>query len=284
VRESFIQEFRGVVEEAFGFERTLAKWLSQVESDVKSVVSESVSVDRLAFPMAQMAAQFDVLTVPSSVGGAPEQITVAAPFNTGLLDQSRSVLADFINERGQVAQLRLEAEQVEHAFSQSKVLRMNLEARSLEIKIEKECIDRQLTKFRAQQAEEREKSFVAVRNSKDPESSLELRENIEAIIQELKTKGAQQVAERMGGLREGLATNVHSLGLISAQLWIKIERFARSVQIFDSRLQISPRTPQHEPRSEGIADVEKMLAEIRRRRKDVMRDISRLSAELQTDT
>jgi hypothetical protein len=74
------------------------------------------------------------------------------------------------------------------------------------------------------------------------------------------------------------------LSLVSAQLWRKIERFARSVQIFDSRPQIAPRAPRNDPRSGGIPEIEEKLAEIRKRRQEVLREVSRLSAELQADT
>jgi hypothetical protein len=290
LRGRFIADFQKLMDEAFGFERLVGGWLSETTNELKEILSESSTMrpfvcDDSSF-LAQLAGIQSLL--PKGTIAKPE-VFPESPFTTALLERPRALLTELMNERTQLDQVRLDNEEAERAHQQSRVLAMSLEARNLEIDIEKDAIAKQLAKFRTEQTEEFERSFDVVQTFQESERST-LRSSLESLIDQLRNAAPRRPSARLVDFRTAAASHLSDLSMANNQLWMKVECLARSVQLFEAHGQTMPMPmppalsvsfPAEEPAVDAtIAEVEEKLAGIRRRRAEVMRDVTKLYAQL----
>jgi hypothetical protein len=288
LRGLFVADFQKLMDDTFAFERITGAWLSEFTSELKDLLKEQPSVRPFIYDDSSIVSQLaGIQTLLPKMPTAKLEPLTESPFTGSLLERPRALLAELVNERTQLDQIRADNEEAERAHQQSYILGLNLEARNLEIDIEKDTIAKHVTKFRTDQTEEFERSFDVIQNSQESERST-LRNSLESLIDQLRNLGPRRASVKLLDFRHTTGNQISDLNLANNQLWIKVERFARSVQLFDGHSQL-PAAPSvsfqlDEPPCDGtLAEVEEKLAAIQRRRAQVMRDVARLCAELSTE-
>jgi chromosome segregation ATPase len=78
---------------------------------------------------------------------------------------------------------------------------------------------------------------------------------------------------------EGLTKQIPELNLSSRRLAQTCERVGRAIKLFEAHE--SPPMRETQSVNDELADVQEKLAQIRRRRQEVMRDVSKLTEELE---
>jgi hypothetical protein len=268
LRHAFVREFQSLLDDSLGFEKDVNVFISQITSELKEILKPRRSSEILADPPAVALPAFDGILgdLPRKAGGALQE----PPFDESALAPARALLADLVAERGALAGLRAQADEGLRARERAKAARLALEAREAELGVEAELVARRRERLPAP-----EPAPAAAEESG-------VGQVITAVIEHLRRTEAERPSLRLAQWSETTAQQIHGLGLVSAKIAAMAETVARSIQLFESHAPEPDRTAGADRKGE-LADVEQKLAQIRRRRVEVMRDVDRMMDELTSE-